>query len=234
MREKTETCPVRRDLLGTDAAVLLHRGRAGNATVWRVKTADGDWVVKDFRACPWPIRISYGRWMAAREGRILRDLAGIPGIPVDGVRLDAYAVAYRFFEGRTLRHVGEQPPVPSYFEALETAVKQMHARFWVHLDLRNARNVLELTDGTPGVLDFQSGQYTRRLPGAWRRFLEGVDLSGVYKHWHRHAPESMGAERLNFLRKQLRIRGFWMIKGYSWRPRRRRVKEHEQALLEDK
>jgi RIO-like serine/threonine protein kinase len=169
--------------------------------------------------------------MLTRELRALQALDGIAGMPPNPVRVDRYAIAYRFMPGRTLRRIKGTPPSGPFFEQLEAAVKAMHCRGWVHLDLRNARNVIERDDGAPGLLDFQSALQTRYLLPPFRRLLERVDLSGVYKHWCKYAPESLGMERAGVLRRQLRLRNLWLLRGYSWRPRRHKLRKRERELL---
>ena len=63
------------------------------------------------------------------------------------------------------------------------------------------------------------------------RCLVWVDLSGVYKHWARLAPETMGEERERILVWQLKNRKWWRIRGYRLSPRQRDLKEYEKELL---
>ncbi len=212
---------------------LLHRGRFGNATVWRLPGDEGPWVIKDFSNCPAVVRWTWGRWLAGHEYRVLRRLQGVPGVPADPFRVDALAFGYRFIVGRSLREIDHGACRRAFFEHLESMVRAMHERCIVHLDLRNARNLIVGGDRCPAMIDFQSAMSTRRWPHRWRRALERVDLSGVYKHWAQHDPDSLGAERTEILRWQLRSRRWWRLRGYQWPGRQRALRHFEIRLLRE-
>lgn len=210
--------------------VCLQRGKWGNADVWRILDGGG-WVVKDFRPRAWWFRVGAGRLLAWREYRTIKALAGVVKAAEYLFMLDRYAVVERFFEGIPLsRAVSGQVPVV-FFERLEAEVKAMHRRGIVHLDLRNGGNILLDSENEPVLIDFQSALRTGWLPRQWRRCLEWVDLSGVYKHWARLAPETMGEERERILVWQLKNRKWWRIRGYRLSPRQRDLKEYEKELL---
>jgi RIO-like serine/threonine protein kinase len=148
---------------------------------------------------------------------------GIAGAPSGSFRVDAYALAYRFVPGLTLRRTDKDAIGPDYFPLLERDLREMHgsARL-VHLDLRNADNILVGDDGTPSLLDFQSCLGTRWLPPPLRRFVERIDLAAIYKHWARRSPETMGAERTAALASMNRLRPIWVLRGYIGQSRPRR------------
>jgi len=208
----------------------LHRGRWGNADVWRVSLR-GEWVVKDFRKFAAPLRWTWGVWLARREWLVLLKLNGLPGIPEQAFLMDRLALGERYVEGRPLRAVAAgQVPSP-FFERLEAVVRAMHARGVAHLDLRNAGNILMDAAGEPVLLDFQSAVSTARLPGPLRRRLEWIDLSGIYKHWMRLAPGTLGEARERVLLWQVRNRKWWRIRGYRFSMSQRALKTHELAVL---
>jgi hypothetical protein len=226
------TAPLTRRSFLAAPRVLLNRGRYGNATVWRVTGDDGgEWVVKDFSGCPWPLRWTLGRWLAGHECRVLQHLQGIAGVPAAPFRLDALALGYRYIPGQPLRLCPRGSCGRDFFERLEALVGAIHARGIVHLDLRNGRNHLVGEDGRPALIDFQSAVATRRLPRRWRRILERVDFSGVYKHWLLHDPEGLGPEREATLLWQIRNRGWWRLRGYSLPGARRPLKSFERQFL---
>lgn len=205
-----------------ETGTKLHEGRFANATLSLVEHGGARWVVKDFAPSPFWIRWTVGCFFTRRELCALRRCQGIDGIPADPVRVDALALAYRHIEGRMLKASPIGAVGAPFFLALEDLVRQVHARRVVHLDLRNRRNVLVREDGKPAILDFQSAISTRFLPGPIRRLLEGSDLSGVYKHWMRYAPETLGEERRLFAARAEKARGLWIFRGYlGIKPRRR-------------
>ena len=117
----------------------------------------------------------------------------------------------------------------------------LHRRGVVHLDARNAKNVLVMPGGKPALIDFQSGLVLRRVQPRWfRKLLMLADLSSVYKHYFRYyydargkdfreAPGGFPRNRALIFMAHLRLRKLWMLKGYSFLSKRR-VKDFEAAL----
>lgn len=210
-------------------AVCLSKGRAGNARVYRIETPDGPRVVKDFRKSPWWIRWTWGRWMIGHEYALMKRLDGMRGVPQKLQRIDAYSFAMELLPGDTLSAYNDRcqtdttvPMLPeAYFEELEAMVHEMHRRKVTHLDNRNAKNVLIMDDGRPGLLDFQAGVTLRCwLPPFIKRILKMADISGVYKHWYRVRGE-LTEDRKELLRRHFRLRRLWVFKGYSFFKRRK-------------
>jgi hypothetical protein len=84
----------------------------------------------------------------------------------------------------------------------------------VHLDTRGGGNLLIRPDGRPGIIDFQAALFTRWMPGFMRRWLEDIDMSGVYKKWERWQPETLGDARRAHLERLNRWRRLWVLRGY--------------------
>lgn len=190
-------------------------GRWANADLLLYRHADGVWVVKDFSPCAWLIRATWGAWMAARELRALEHLQGIPGIPADPFALDPLAFCYRFVPGTNLKYIRRtNPPGADFFLSLEDAVRRMHERGIVHLDIRYMRNIVVSEAGEPLLLDFQTCLFLDRTPRFLRQFLKNIDLSGVYKCWKRVNGATIDPERLAFLASMEKKRSLWIFKGY--------------------
>jgi RIO-like serine/threonine protein kinase len=194
---------------------LLREGRWANARVWRVDSSSRRWVVKDFAPRRWWVRNGIGRWFVRRELATLRRLEGIDGVPPAAVRVDAHAIAFGYIEGDTLGRVAPERQTAGYFAALEALLQAIHARGVVHLDTRGTGNVLMQPDGAPALIDFQSALDTRWMPRALRTLLEQIDLTGVYKKWLQRDPASMGAERRALNDRVVRLRRFWVLRGYA-------------------
>ena len=193
---------------------LLRDGRFANARVERVRLDGVDWIFKDFASRRAWVRQGLGRFLLGREVRALQRLEGLPGIPSQAFRVDAFAMAARFVPGRALADMPNGPVSTDYLVALEALLCQVHARGLVHLDTRGGGNLLMGPDGAPGIIDFQAALSTRGLLRPLRGWLEGMDLSGVYKKWQRWQPDTLGAERLERLERQNRWRRWWLLRGY--------------------
>jgi RIO-like serine/threonine protein kinase len=199
---------------------VLSEGRWANARLYRFEHGGESWVVKDFRPRGPMVRLLIGRFLVRREFSALSRLGGIPGTPQGAFRIDAYALAYRYVPGRSLRGTRHVVFGPDFFPALERALAAMHARARLaHFDLRNAKNILMTDAGEPLLLDFQSAVGTSWMPGPLRRFAERVDLAAIYKHWKKRSPDTMGDERREALARMNRIRPLWALRGYIGAPR---------------
>jgi hypothetical protein len=216
---------ITREQLERASGPVLSPGRWANA-VLRVIQRDGEqWVVKDFRARPFIIRNTIGRLLVRREIRALRKLAGLPGVPADAFRIDAHALAYRYIQGTPLTRETRQGA--EFFAAFERLLADVHARGIVHLDVRNERNVLVTEGSRAALIDFQSHLGTAHLPQAMRGWMERFDMAGVYKHWERHHPQSLGETRAALLASMNRWRRLWFVRGYfGLRPEDRKPDDH--------
>jgi len=206
--------PFDRVRLATAGRELLRDGRFANARVERVHIDGVDWIFKDFSSRSWFVRQTVGRLLLGREVRALRRLEGIHGIPSKAFRVDAFAMAARFVPGRTLANLDAAQMDTPFLMALEALLQQVHARALVHLDTRGGGNLLRMPDGAPGIIDFQAALSTRWMPTGLRRWIEALDMSGVYKKWQRFQPETMGEERLASFERLSRWRRWWPFRGY--------------------
>lgn len=194
---------------------VLSRGRWANAVLRLHRHGGERWVVKDFRPRTFAVRNTIGRLLIRREMRALRRLAGVAGVPAGAFRLDAHALAYIFIPGVPLSHADLGQRAADFFARLERLLGEVHAvGGFVHLDVRNGRNVLVTDEGQPVLLDFQSCIGTRLMPAPLRRWAERQDLAGVYKHWERKSPESLGEARRGLLARANWWRRLWPLRGY--------------------
>lgn len=193
------------------AGLMLKSSSMFNARVLVLPTPTGLRVIKDFSHSPFLVRQTLGRFLIRREWATLRRLQGVLGVPVDPVRLHSFALSYRYVPGDTLSSVqiSGSPLDQTFFFALEQLVAGLHARGFVHLDLRNGKNILRTAKGQPYLLDFQAGVWLGLVPALLRRPFEAVDMSGVYKWWSRLAPGQMNAHQTQSLRTANRWRQLW-------------------------
>lgn len=193
------------------AGLMLKTSSMFNARVSVLSTPTGLRVLKDFSHSPFLVRHTLGRLLIRREWATLRRLQGVSGVPVDPVRLHPFALSYRYVPGDTLSTVQTSglPLDQTFFFALEQLVAGLHARGFVHLDLRNGKNILCTAKGQPYLLDFQAGVWLGLVPALLRRPFQAVDMSGVYKWWSRLAPGQMNQDRARSLRTANRWRQLW-------------------------
>lgn len=220
--ETTSAPPFDRSTLESGGTELLRDGRWANARVSLFRSGDVEWVVKDFAPRSFWVRNTLGRLLLRRELRALQKLAGIDGVPGSAFRVDAHAIAARYIPGATLGKVPAEWLNAAFFTALERLLQQVHARGIVHLDTRGTGNMLMTPDGRPALIDFQASVGTHWMPRSWRRWLDDLDMTGVYKKWLQHDAESMGPERRALYEQMTRRRRLWVARGYAGAAKQKR------------
>lgn len=206
--------PITRDELERSPGQVISLGRWANAILSVLQRDGKQWVVKDFRSRSFVVRNTIGRFLVRRELRALRKLAGLVGVPANPFRVDAHALAYHFIPGTPLNRAEEQHKNAEFFAYFERLLADVHARGLVHLDVRNGRNVLVTASGQAALIDYQSHLGTAHLPRAVRGWMERFDMAGVYKHWNRHHPQSLGETRAALFANMNRWRRLWPFRGY--------------------
>ena len=144
---------------------MLSPGGRGKARVLLVEGSSGLAVVKDFATQPALVRATWARLVMALEARAYAKLAGHPAVPrwLDQIDRAAFALEYR--PGRPLTHEVRLAVGVDFVERLEQAVRAMHERGVVHLDLAHRSNVLVDESHNPVLIDFESALWLR--PGGW-------------------------------------------------------------------
>ncbi len=180
--------------LPSAAVEVLSRGGAGNPDVLHVRDEGRDYVVKDFSGRG-PFMRRLAPWLVRRELRAYDQLQGHPAVPRLVSRIDdlAFAVEYRPGEILGPRLAAWVPP--SFIPELREAVREMHARGVVHLDLRHRSNARADPDGHPVLIDFASA--VRFRPGGLAArvllpLIAWIDLRAIQK-WERQLEAASGA-----------------------------------------
>jgi len=179
--------------LAAQTRAVLNRGNTRNPDVLLVDDGGRLVVVKDFAPRSAWVRATIGRWITSREMRAYRALAGHPAVPRLLGRIDALAFAVEYRPGRHLsRRLGAELS-PGFSDRIAGAVREMHARGVVHLDLRHRSNVLVDEHQQPVLIDFASAVVVppRGLRARWLLpLLSRLDLAAVEKWRQRVEPEA--------------------------------------------
>jgi hypothetical protein len=192
-RSEAKLTLTRADLAAQTRSVL-NRGNARNPDVVLVDDGGRRVVVKDFAPRSAWVRATIGRWITSREIRAYRALDGHPAVPRLLGRIDALAFAVEYRPGRHLsRRLGGELS-PGFGERIAEAVREMHARGVVHLDLRHRSNVLVDEAQQPVLIDFASAivMPPRGLRARWLLpLLARLDLAAVEK-WRQRVEPATG------------------------------------------
>lgn len=176
--------PIDRQMLARVEPTPLQQGTGRKPDVLLFELPAGAVVVKDFAARADWLRATLGRWLIARELRAYRALDGHPNVPRLIARIDAHAFALEHRPGRRLSRRRASDLAPDFLTQLEAAVRGLHARGVVHLDLRHRSNVLADADGAPVLIDFASAVCLapNRWPQRWLlRALARIDEAALAK-----------------------------------------------------
>ncbi|KLD79210.1 serine/threonine protein kinase [Xanthomonas hyacinthi] len=178
-----------------------------------VREADGHgqrvFVRRDLSAAPWWLRLP-AWWLARREARALRQLAGMAATPQlrgwDGTFLDRSYLAGDAMYQRPPR--GDL----AYFRAARRLLQQVHRCGVAHNDLAKEANWLVLEDGSPALIDFQLA--VRGAPRSrWMRLLAREDLRHLLKHKRMYCRHALTPVELRLLKRHSWVRALWFATG---------------------
>jgi hypothetical protein len=174
---------------------------------------EGEAVVKDFGGRGFLFRRIVGPWLLDREERAYRDLEGIDGVPRVIARPSRPTLAIeRIVGGVPVGAECRDRLDAQFFDRLDAAIRAMHARGVVHLDLHQKRNILVDPDGRPHVVDFASSLRLGR--GIVRRrillpILARLDRYAILKFKAKYAPTLTTPSERRALRRGRRLALLW-------------------------
>ena len=174
-----------------------------------MRDAAGLFVRRDLRYVPAWLRLP-AWWLARREARALRRIAGTPAMP-ELLRWDGRVLDRSYLEGAPMY---ERPPHGDrrYFRDAHRLLRQLHRRGLVHNDLAKEANWLVRADGSPGVVDFQlamSGPPRAR----WLRLLAREDLRHLLKHKRTYCAAALTPVERRLLQRRSWLRTAWFASG---------------------
>ncbi len=151
----------------------------------------------------------FARLAAAREAKVLRALTGIAGVP-QLLAFDGRVLIRSFLEGAPMQQA--KPCDLEYFHAAHRLLRRLRARGLAHNDLAKEPNWLVLSDGTPGIVDFQISVIGRRR-SAWFRLLAREDLRHLLKHKRSYCPQALTPTERRLLARRSWIARTWQSSG---------------------
>lgn len=174
-----------------------------------MRRGDALFVRRDLAAVPLWLRLP-AWWLARREARGLQQVAGLDAVPTllgwDGRRLDR-----GYLDGAAMY---QRPPRGdlAYFRAARGLLQRLHRRGLAHNDLAKEANWLVLTDGSPGIIDFQLA-VCGNPRSRWLRLLAREDLRHLLKHKRMYCPDAITPVERRVLKRTSWVRQLWFATG---------------------
>ncbi|CAN5584204.1 serine/threonine-protein kinase [soil metagenome] len=170
---------------------------------------DGVFVRRDLRHVPLWLRLP-AWWLARREARALREVAGLADVP-QLLSWDGRVLDRSYMEGAAMY---QHPPRGdlAYFRRARRLLQSLHRRGVAHNDLAKEANWLVLTDGRPGIIDFQLAVLGHSR-SRWMRLLARQDLRHLLKHKRMYCPDRITPVERRVLRRTSWLREAWFATG---------------------
>jgi hypothetical protein len=194
---ETGGVPLRREELDKYPATILNNEglKDREARVVAYDLPGSRVVLKEWKPKSGALIRWWSRRIIQREMRHYEALQGVRGIPRFLGRLDDRAFLIEYVEAQPIRRRLPRPLLEAGMKSLEGVLEGMHARRFVHLDLRNKGNILIDARGGAWVIDLQQGLDCSR--GILRRLffplLKRFDEKAILKFRARYMPETLDA-----------------------------------------
>jgi len=198
-----------RDNLRDHVVGTLAEGSATRSEILLVEVDGIRAAVKDYWGRDPRYRTTIGRWLINRETAVYSQLDGVPGIPSFCHRVDPYALAVEYIEGKNCSQCVAGELEPEFFEGLQQIVAALHARSVAHCDLKKDTNIIVDTEGRPRVIDLaaaipRTGGPLIQRPlrrWSWPRFARD-DVRAIDKLKRKLAPDLLTEEQRQALEQR--------------------------------
>jgi len=156
---------------------------------------------------PWSRPLAW--WLARREIRALRALAGIPGTP-RLIETDRHGLLRTWTEGTPL-HLA-RPRDRGWYRDAHRILRALRRRGVTHNDLAKPQNWLEAPDGSAAVIDFQLASIHRRR-GKLFQVMAYEDFRHLLKQKRAFAPHLMTPTARRLLKRRSLPSRMWRASG---------------------
>jgi predicted Ser/Thr protein kinase len=173
--------------------------------VWRITDGDSQSVLRDARPARWWLAW-LARGLLRREARALAALQGIDGIP-ELRKSDRTTLRRTFMQGTPIFE--GRPDTPEFFKEARSLLRRIHRAGVAHNDLAKEPNILLLTNGSPGFIDFQLASYSRNR-GRLFRLAAREDIRHLLKHKRTYRPDLLSTREQKILDTPATVSRLWM------------------------
>ena len=219
--------PLDRAELAPHLGECFHPSRSvGQADLFFLTGEYSGWILKDFSARPWVIRILAARRTLRREARALASLEGLEGAPRLAGLVGTDAMLLERLDATRLPRRKVSVPSLEFFDRLNALAEEMHRRGWAHGDLRRTNILIDEAE-RPYLIDFATSWRAGPKAGALRRWILKhwikVDLVTLCRIKLSYHPDSLTSEERRLIESQpahLQL-GRW-VRRNIYRPLKRR------------
>ncbi|HEV7252289.1 MAG TPA: serine/threonine protein kinase [Mesorhizobium sp.] len=148
-------------------------------------------------------------WLAGREIRALKALAGVPGTP-RLIETDRHGLLRTWTEGMPI-HLA-RPRDPEWYRDAHRVLRALRRRGITHNDLAKPQNWLEAPNGSAAVIDFQLASVHRR-PGRMFQVMAYEDFRHLLKQKRAFAPHLMTPTGRRLLKRRSLPSRIWRASG---------------------
>lgn len=165
-------------------------------------------VLRKLDGVPWWAR-PIAMFLARREIRGLRAVAGIEGVPLL-LRVDREGLLRSWSQGTPLQLA--KPDDPEWYRDAKRLLREMRRRGVTHNDIAKPQNWLRTPEGRAAVIDFQLASVHRRR-GKLFRVMAREDLRHLLKQKRNFAPHLLTPSEKRMLERKALPTRIWMATG---------------------
>ena len=176
---------------------VVHRGKGYQSSVYLVEIDGKKVAVKDFVKTPFFFHFVVAPWLVTREVKALSHLDGTPGVPRFYGRVDRYAFALEFIEGKPIADFLPGTLPTSVLPRVQQCINAIHQKGVAHGDLKRRSNVLVTSNEQVYLIDFAASLIRRPfnpLMNRLQKAMAEIDDKSIYKMKKFAAPDSMTRE----------------------------------------
>ena len=184
----------RRDLKARTIRVI-HQGKGLQSSVYLVEIDGQRAAVKDFADTPAKFRRFVAPFLVGREMKALQYLDGTSGVPRFFGRVDRFAFAMEYIEGKPIADFGAGEISAQALQNVQKSIDAIHERGVSHGDLKRRSNLLVTPDEQVYLIDFAAAVVGKRklnfaLNWLQKRMAE-IDDKSISKIKKFSAPDQM-------------------------------------------
>lgn len=174
---------------------ILHRGQGVGASIYLIEIDGKQIAIKDFYDTPLLFKNLIAPYLIHREARALQILQGVSGVPEFYGKIDRFAFALEYVEGKPISELASEQLNEEIFSRIQQAIDDIHERHVSHGDLKRRTNFIVTSQGQVVVVDYASavigGRWWRPVTNWIQHQMAQIDNKAVAKIKKLGAPDLM-------------------------------------------